>query len=337
MNTASDTAGGEDRLALAHEQLTAAVEQLVSSEDWARMLEVAARFHRYSLNNVLLVHAQMPEATRLAGYRAWQALGRQVRRGEHGLSIFAPVLRRVPPDSASELARHEASESQHAQASPSSRQLVAFKVSKVFDISQTEGPPLPDVAPELLGGEAPSALYAGLAAEVEACGCVLLRQDCSPANGRTDFSARTVTVRADCSDAQAAKTLAHELGHVRLHDDANHHGLAGISCRGLAEVEAESVAFLVCQAAGLPTGEYSFPYVARWANGDLGMVRSAAGRSLAAARAITSSLGLTPNAPEPASEAVLARLPDPEANRIAELPPSPVPATSLHIHRSVGR
>ena len=331
-NTAVD-----DRLAEAHEQLAAAVERLVSGEDWAQMLTVASRFHRYSLNNVLLIQFQKPDATRVAGYRAWQALGHQVRRGEHGLAILAPILRRVPTDPEAAPPPERTLDGSPGEPAPTRQRLAGFKLTKVFDISQTDGPPLPDVLPELLTGDAPHTLYEGLAAEVERAGFTLRREDCSPANGRTDFGAKTVTVRPDCSPAQAAKTLAHELGHVRLHDDPKYLGFDGLACRGLAEVEAESVAFLVCSAAGLPTGEYSFPYVARWASGDVAVVRSAAERSLTAARTITSSLGLTPAASEPANEAVLERTRDRDPSRTSVPAPSPVPTPARSTNRSVAR
>src|SRR5689334_391913 len=91
-----------DRLAAAHEKLTASVAALTSSEAWGRMLTVAARFHRYSPNNVLLITVQRPDATLVAGYRAWSQLGRHVRRGERGIAILAPVIRRPEPPAESE-------------------------------------------------------------------------------------------------------------------------------------------------------------------------------------------------------------------------------------------
>jgi hypothetical protein len=202
-----------DRLAEAYESLANAVEGLVEGEDWAAMLAVAARFHHYSLNNVLLISQQCAErgieATRVAGYRAWQALGHQVRRGEHGLTVLAPVVRRAPDEPAE--AEGTVPRDPAGDESPARRVLYAYKVTRVFDISQTDGPSLPDVAPELLSGDAPAALYEGLALQLAAAGFSLTREDCSPANGRTDFVRRTVAVRPDLSAAQAAKTLAHEL------------------------------------------------------------------------------------------------------------------------------
>ena len=85
------TVDASDRVALLHDQLTASVEALVTSEDWRRMLDTASRFHQYSPANVLLILSQKPDATRVAGYKTWQSLGRQVKKGERGIGIFAPV------------------------------------------------------------------------------------------------------------------------------------------------------------------------------------------------------------------------------------------------------
>ncbi len=304
----------DKHLAETYGKLTRAVEDLVRSEDWVQMLAVAARFHNYSPGNVLLILSQRADATRICGYRAWQALGRQVKKGENGLAILAPCVTRGRPPEETDGEQHE----------EVARVLRGFRVVHVFDISQTEGPELPEVTPSLLEGDAPAALWDLLAAEVASKGFSLVREDCSPANGQTDFLQRSVTVRPDLSEAQAAKTLAHELGHVLLHDGPKSRGLGGFSCRGLAEVEAESVAYLVCATAGLGTDDYSFPYVARWAGGDVALVRSAAERSLEGARAIITSLGLVPAPPDAATAAVLDR-----SNGKAAQLPSRNPARAL--------
>jgi len=263
-----------DKLTEAHDLLIASVESLTSGDDWARMLEVASRFHRYSAGNVFLIAVQRPDATRVAGYRTWQSLGRQVRKGEHGIRILAPcryVSAVVTDDDGSEHKTYG---------------VRGFTTTTVFDVSQTEGDELPDVGPTLLEGEGVAGLWDGLTARVTALGYSLERGDCGGANGRTDHSTRTVTVRDDVSDAQATKTLAHELAHVILHPCTT----AYFQCRGRSEVEAESVAFLVCRAAGLPTDGYSFPYVAGWANGETDVVRETADKVLTTARTILASL-----------------------------------------------
>ena len=124
------------------------------------------------------------------------------------------------------------------------------------------------------------------AAQVAAAGYVLERGDCGGANGRTRFDARTVRVRADVDDAQAVKTLCHELAHVELHNGTEY----ATGCRGRAEIEAESVAYLVCHHAGLTTDNYSFAYVAHWSDGDLDTLRATAERVVAAARRIIDRL-----------------------------------------------
>jgi hypothetical protein len=142
-------------------------------------------------------------------------------------------------------------------------------VAHVWDITQTDGEPLADVRPTLLTGEAPVGLWDALAQELSDAGYALEGGDCQGANGRTNYLTRTVTVREDVDDAQAVRTLIHELAHVWLHDphDGAHH-------RGRAEVEAESVAYIVSEVAGLHPEAYSLPYVAVWSDGDIDTVRS---------------------------------------------------------------
>jgi antirestriction protein ArdC len=158
------------------------------------------------------------------GYRAWQALGRQVRAGERGISILAPCTYKRTND----------------EDDAETRVLRGFRVAHVFDVSQTDGKPLPTPAVTRLEGEAPSGLWEALSAQVEATGFTLERHDIAgTANGTTDFGSRLVTVDAGLSPAQAAKTLAHELAHVLLHTGTEY----ALGCRGRAEVEAESVAY----------------------------------------------------------------------------------------------
>ncbi len=143
-------------------------------------------------------------------------------------------------------------------------QIVGVKPTSVFDISQTTGDPVPEPPrPTLLTGQAPDGPWHDLATLVGEQGFRLERGDCHGANGYTDYTTRTVKVRDDVDDAQAVKTLAHELGHVLLHNPAD--GQASIQCRGTKEVEAESVAYLVTAAHGLDSSQYTFTYVAGWA------------------------------------------------------------------------
>ena len=255
------------KLEAAHATLTAGIAELVESDQWAAMLEASARFHDYSPRNTLLILMQRPTATRVAGFKRWQELGRQVRKGEKGLAILAPcVVKR-----------------EDENGDPESR-LVGFRVAHVFDVAQTDGDEIADVRPNLLEGVDDVGLWGLLAKQVADAGFALERGDCDGANGLTRWDDRVVRVRDDVAPAQAAKTLAHERGHVLLHE-----GETGY-CRGTKEVEAESVAYLVCRAAGLSTDGYSFAYVARWARGDVDAVQATAERVLGCAHRIVSRL-----------------------------------------------
>lgn len=263
-----------------HETLEEAVADLANSEAWQHMLRIAARMPHYSFNNILLVAVQRPDATAVAGYRAWAALGRQVRRGEKGIGILAPCLYRSEPGG-------EAAE----QAEEPARTLRGFRVVHVFDITQTDGPALPDL-PQLLRGEAPNGVWDRLAELVADAGFTLERGPCGQANGYTDFKRRVVRVRVDVDDAQAVKTLAHELGHIRA--DHEHRFLVGRSgsaeCRGQAEVEAESIAYVVLTAAGADTARYSVPYITGWGIGSPEVLRASAEHVMRSAAAIVDAV-----------------------------------------------
>jgi len=308
-----------DKLSALHDRLAEQVAALHSGEDWRRWLDVAHRFHTYSFNNTLLIWAQRPQATAVAGFQAWKTLGRQVDKGERGIQILAPVVRRsTTQDPAAGIAGAERGEpdpaagaapltgadpaggntaSDETGSNSGSRGRVAgYRVTHVWDLSQTSGEPLAtQPLPQLLSGQAPPGLWDSLTRLVAERGFTLERGDCGPANGWTDYATRTVRIRVDVDDAQAVKTLAHEAGHVLLHDPT--HDSAGrgkgtsAHCRGVKEVEAESVAYLVAASHGLPTGDYTFAYVTGWAAGVDGaqpeqVVRDTGQRVLGAARTV---------------------------------------------------
>ena len=242
-----------------HAKLTDGVLALQAGPAWQAWLTTASKFHHYSLNNQLLIWAQRPSATLVAGYGDWQSHGRQVRKGEKSIRILAPIKKKVTPDDPAQVPETDEQ--------PKMR-LVGFKAVPVFDLSQTDGDPLPEQPmPELLDGQAPAGLWEALAAEVEARGFTVTRSpdaaSLDGANGVTNFATKTVTVRGDVAPAQAVKTLAHELGHVLLHDPAQD---GRPDCQGIVEVEAESVAFVTAAAHGLDTSDFSFAYVAGWAS-----------------------------------------------------------------------
>src|SRR5688572_1384818 len=239
-----------DKVDQLHADIEAGVAALVGGDDWQRWLQVQARFPRYSFRNTLLILRQRPDATAVMGYRAWQALGHQVRKGETSIKILAPCTYKTK----------RSDDDDHDDGQPGRKVLRGFRLAHVFDISSTEGDTVrPPAGPALLEGEAPAGLWDMLAAQIQAEGFTLaLGEIPSGANGTTNFATRTVTVADHLSPAQATKTLAHELAHACLHTGAEY----AMGCRGRAEVEAESVAFVICQAAGLRTEAYSFGYVA---------------------------------------------------------------------------
>jgi len=254
------------------------------------MLDTAAKFHSYSLGNLLLIGAQAPQATRVAGFGTWQSVGRQVRKGERGIAILAPCTYRPKAAKRAEPAApagHEPATTCSGGAAPDAggkKQVRGFRVVHVFALHQTEGAPLPDVAPTLLVGQAPAGLWDALAGQVIGHGYTVHRGDTGRANGWTDPTSRTVRVSSDVDDAQAVKTLIHDLAHIECGHVADLPTY--LTCRGRCEVEAESVAYVVAAAQGMHAGGYSFAYVAGWAGPDLSVVRQAAETVTKAARTI---------------------------------------------------
>jgi hypothetical protein len=247
-----------EQLQDAHAQLTQALGTLANAGEWQAWLRFAAGFHRYSFNNtVWLMLQSRGTATAVAGYKAWQAKGRQVRAGEKALKVFAPIIKKV------DLTDRDGRPLLDAAGHPRRvDRLVGMRLVSVFDVTATDGPPLPE-RPEarLLTGQAPPGLWDALAHLVTEQGYGLSRGDCDGANGWTRFDTRQVRVRDDLDDLAATKTLAHELGHIL----AGHGEHGVVDHRGVQEVEAESVAFMVLQAHGVDASQYTFNYVVGWA------------------------------------------------------------------------
>ncbi|MGK2876668.1 MAG: serine/arginine repetitive matrix protein 2 [Nocardioides sp.] len=278
---ARDLAAREEKLEALQQKLTESVGALVSGEDWQRALEFAAKFRGRSFGNTMLIAAQHhaafqegrvpePMPTYVAGFHQWQRLNRAVMKGQSGYAILAPVTARfasstpAEPESWRRLARGEKPSPGEAVRS----KLVGLKPAYVWDASQTNGDPIPEPPrPTLLQGQAPRGLWDGLADQITAHGFELrLVSDARAiggANGLTDYLTREVSVRMDMDDAAQVKTLAHELGHVMLHGPDN---ADAAMHRGIAEVEAESVALMVGAAHGWATDDYTIPYVASWAS-----------------------------------------------------------------------
>jgi len=276
-----DRSARDARIEALQQQLATSVSALVSGEDWRRALEFAARFRSRSFSNTMLIYVQHykaseegrvpePTPTYVAGFKQWLSLDRHVMKGQTGYAILAPLTARFAsstPENAESWRRLARGEEPNRGESVRSR-LVGVKPAHVWDISQTDGKPIPErPRPTLLQGQAPEGLWEGLAAQIQARNFTMKAVPAAAAiggaNGLTDYATREVSVRMDVDDAARVKTLAHELGHVMLHGpdnpDASLH-------RGIAEVEAESVALMIGAAHGLDTTSYTVPYVSSWAS-----------------------------------------------------------------------
>lgn len=294
----SDEERQADREAL-QAKLADGIDQLVTSEEWTRYLDVQKRFHRYSFGNTLLIMAQRPDATRVMPYgtrdkktgkplTGWLALGRHVKgpdpvtaERQHGIQIWCPSTRMVE-------VKDDAGNVRMRDGKPVKReQLTGWRIGRVFDVSQTDGEPLPEVT-HLLSGEDDQGIYDRLVKVAGRLGFTVEDADLGAVNGRTHFGPDRIEIHPARSPMQRCKTLAHELGHAILHRDVDYG-----ACRGVCELEAESTAYVVCGSVGLDSGGYSFGYVAGWASAgtDPGKVRemiTASGQKIqkAAARII---------------------------------------------------
>jgi len=224
-------------------QLSEGIAKLTTSEEWQRHLDCQSRFYRYSPNNVMLIAMQRHEATHIAGFNAWRKHGRFVRKGEKAIWILAPMVYK---------ANDEKSEDEK-------RVIRGFKMVPVFDIASTDGEELPSVCHTLTGDD-PAGLFEQLAEVAHSIGFTIEHAELpGSVNGDCSHELHRIRVEITNSPAQRVKTLAHEIAHALLHEKYDN--------RPLAELEAESTAYVVCQALGLDTSDYSFGYVATWAGG----------------------------------------------------------------------
>jgi N-terminal domain of anti-restriction factor ArdC len=256
------------------EQLAEAVERLATSEGWLAMLEVAAKFRRYSVNNQLLLWLQAEQRemtlTRVASFGTWKSLGYVVTKGSKGFAILAPVKTRLRPDEVAEWIK-EGRNPYDGEGRP--RMVVrGFKVEYVFDRSQVElmeGREAPAEPREWISqlGNGPDGLWSALVAMTERCGFSMELRPPLPADGGahgwTNYATRVVWVNSDCDEAERIRILAHETaGHIRCD-----HENRKVS-RSQGEIEADSVAYIVLAALGLDIASSSVDYVAGWAPGD---------------------------------------------------------------------
>lgn len=273
-----------------HATIVGQIEMLKDSEAWKAWLAYAASFHSYSARNILLIRAQRPLATQVAGYKSWQERGRQVRKGEHGIRILGGrtvVRTETNPDSGEE------EEKRHVQFFPCS----------VFDVEQTDlvdPSKEPEPAAKRLDGADELGIYGAAFDYLTSLGWQVRREAISgETNGYTQHEGKTIVVDEGLSPTMAAKTLLHESAHALMHaPDINDRY---VEHRGEKEVEAESVAYLVAHACGLDTSEYSVGYIAGWAGGrEHTLIEQTATRVLETSRTLLDAIS-SPTRDEPAT------------------------------------
>lgn len=235
-------------------ELEKGVNEVFQGDAYKRYLEFAAKFYNYSLNNCILIWSQKPDASLVAGYKAWQTkFKRQVKKGEKAIQILAPIPRKFKKEVEDEDGNKTEKEIQYT----------AFTTAYVFDISQTEGEDLPRLIKDLTGSvENYNKLLEKLTAVAPVP--VSFENITSGAKGYYSSSKNKIAIKENMSELQTIKTLIHEISHSILHSED---GEQKDTDRHTAEVQAESVAFTVCSYLGLDTSDYSFGYVASWSAG----------------------------------------------------------------------
>jgi antirestriction protein ArdC len=223
-----------------------AIEQLITalnegrSETLTQYLAAIGRFHRYSLRNVMLIASQKPAATHVAGFHTWHKLGRFVKKGEKGILILAPIVRRK-------------NESKGQNETDESSMAVGFRAAYVFDVSQTDGQELPAIGS--VHGD-PREYRERLAMFVTEQSIALeYSQDIAPARGTS--AGGKITMLPGQSPSEEFATLAHEVAHEMMHRSQRRSNTS----KRIRETEAEAVAYIVCQAIGLETGSAAQDYI----------------------------------------------------------------------------
>ena len=263
------------------QEITAGIEQgikeLFESEKYMRYLSVMSKFHRYSVNNTMLIYMQRPDATLVAGFNKWKnQFERHVKKGEHGITIIAPTpykkkieeMKRDPDTHALILDADGKAVMEEKEI-----EIPMFRPVKVFDVSQTDGKPLPELASSL-SGTVPH--YEAFLEAVRRSASVPIEFEAMAANTDGYFSPdrQRIAIREGMSEVQTVSATVHEVAHSKLHDrqKIQETSAAGDNAsdqpkpkdRNTEEVEAESISYAVCQYFGIQTGENSFGYIASW-------------------------------------------------------------------------
>ena len=263
-----------DRMKEITDRLEQGIKDLFDSNRYKEYLRVMSKFHRYSFNNTLLIAMQKPDASLVAGFNAWKKnFQRNVIKGERGIKILAPApfkvkqkMTKIDPTTQKPVIGNDGKPISELQEIT----IPAFKIVSVFDVSQTEGKELPDIAVDSLTGDVER--FEDVFAALEKISPVPIgfeRID-NGAHGYYHLEEKRIAIKDGMSELQTLKTTIHEIAHAKLHDidlKAPHNEQIERPDRHTREVQAESVAYVVCQHYGIDTSDYSFGYVAGWSTG----------------------------------------------------------------------
>ena len=283
------------------DRLEQGITELFESERYREYLRVMSKFHNYSFNNTLLIAMQKPDASLVAGFSAWKNnFGRNVMKGQKGIKIIAPSPYKVKQEM-KKIDPHTQQPIIGKDGKPVTEEkeitIPAYKVVSVFDVSQTEGKELPDIAVDELTGDVER--YRDFFAALEKTSPVPIGFEQIPgsSHGYYHLEDKRIAIQEGMSELQTLKTAIHEIAHAKLHDidlNAPENEQQPRVDRRTREVEAESVAYTVCQHYGLDTSDYSFGYVAGWSSGrELSELKSSLETIRSAAAEIINSIDET--------------------------------------------
>lgn len=252
------------------EQLEQGIKDLFESEQYRKWLITMSRFHQYSLNNTILICMQKPDASLVAGFHAWKKMGRHVKKGEKGIWILAPIryTREQPNAEKDPLESHETEKEKIEK-----KEIICtgYKVVSVFDVSQTEGRELPSIGVNEMTGDVDTYQQFFEALKMSCPVPIEFEEIRNGAKGYFHQTESRIAIQKGMSQVQTLKTVIHEMAHQKLHSiqggPADLTPVQRIISRNAKEVEAESVAFTVCQHYGIDTSDYSFAYIASWSEG----------------------------------------------------------------------
>lgn len=250
------------------QSLESGVEELFTSNRYQEFLKTMAKFHNYSFNNTMLIAMQRPDATLVTSYKNWQSMGRQVMKGEKGITIIAPAPYKKMKEK--EVLDENQRPIMGTDGKPKTEKVEVtvphFKAVTVFDIAQTSGEPIQTLAPELLTAAVQD--FDSFMQAIQKISPVPIRFDeiDGNANGYYHNADKEIVIKKGLSESQTLKTAIHETAHAKLHDREIMESLGVEKDRLTKEVEAESVAYCVCSSFGLDTSDYSFPYIAGWSS-----------------------------------------------------------------------